>query len=61
MIGRHESKMKKLIKLKLEQETPHDDGDPYEHRYGFGLLAYRNTLFILMVAFTLFSILAYPL
>ena len=29
--------------------------------YGFGLIAYKNTLFILFVAFSMFSIIIYPL
>ena len=61
MTDLNNKKMQKMIKLRLEQETDHDDGDPYVHRYGFGLLAYRNTLFILFVAFSLLSLLAYPL
>lgn len=35
-------------------------GDPYLI-YGFGLIAYRNTLFILSMAFIFFTILSLPL
>jgi len=57
----NQEKIKKRVKEKLKHEVPLDEGDPFEMRYGFGLLAYRNTLFILFAAFSLMSLLALPL
>ena len=45
-----------LLKKKDVQQL----GDPYLI-YGFGLIAYRNTLFILSMAFIFFTVLALPL
>ena len=52
------NKMKE--KERQQQKDTAETGDPY-YMYGFGLLAYRNTLFTLCMAFVAFSILALPI
>jgi hypothetical protein len=50
---------RKEKEAQLEKDSA-ESGDPY-FRYGFGLIAYRNTLFNLCVAFAVFSLLAWPM
>ena len=53
-------KKKKEEVDKMRAKDEETIGDPFL-TYGFGLIAYKNTLFILFVAFSLFSIIIYPL
>ena len=51
----------KQDKMKEEEALKGGDKkDPY-FRYGFGLIAYRNTLWNLTMAFVVFTILALPI
>ena len=51
---------KRKAKEEQLQKDTKESGDPFV-RYGFGLIAYRNTLFNLAMAFVLFSLLAVPM
>jgi len=51
---------KRKVKEEQLQKDTAESGDPFV-RYGFGLIAYRNTLFNLMMAFVVFSLLAWPM
>jgi len=52
--------MKKKMKAEQLQKDTAASGDPFI-TYGFGLIAYRNTLFNLAMAFVLFSVIAIPM
>lgn len=62
---REKNRLKVMLKKKKEREDEQlkssaSGEDPF-YVYGFGLVAYRNSLFILAVAFAVFSLLAIPI